>query len=97
MVISSMEDEDKSYIISRLHSFRRLAIPCLDETKCRDYLKVHFTMPADISLAKPTAAVVDPDKFVTIITICVCLIKPPIFSTSLPWQLVIYQQHCYNV
>ena len=72
MVICSKEDEDKSHIISRLHTFRRPVVPRLDEGACREYLKAHFTLPTDMdvsSQAPPTqcaAPTVDPDKLVAL-------------------------------
>ena len=71
VVICSKEDEDKSHIISRLHTFRRSVVPSLDENECRKYLKAHFTLPtkSDIIPAvlhrECSAAVVDPDKLAT--------------------------------
>ena len=73
VVICSKEDEEKSHIIYQLHNFERPEVPKLDERRCKEYLKTHFTLlPANIKAsfqAVPTgcaATVVDPDKLVTL-------------------------------
>ena len=72
VVICSKEDEDKSHIISRLHTFRRPVVPSLDENECRKYLEAHFTLPTELDLPQVlhteySAAVVDPDKLATLV------------------------------
>ena len=74
VVICSKEDEDKSHIISRLHTFRRPVVPKLDERGCREYLKAHFTVPTDVegssqAATQCAAAVVDPDKLVAVYSV----------------------------
>ena len=43
VIICSNEEEEKSHIISKLHSCRRPFAQKLDEDQCKRYLKTHFT------------------------------------------------------
>ena len=43
VIICSNEDEEKSHIISKLHSHKRPFALTLDSEQCQHYLKTHFT------------------------------------------------------
>ena len=43
VIICSNEEEEKSHIISKLHSCRRPFAQKLDTYQCQHYLKAHFT------------------------------------------------------
>jgi hypothetical protein len=43
VIICSNEEEEKSHIISKLHSCRRPFAQKLDTDQCQGYLKAHFT------------------------------------------------------
>ena len=73
MIICSNEEEEKSHIISKLHSCRRPFSQIFDDEQCQDYLKAHFTGKVE-SLSSSTsqmqlvtASDVDYEKYVDII------------------------------
>ena len=73
VVICSKEDKEKSHIIYRLHNFERPEVPRLNERRCKEYLKAHFTLkhanikaPFQAVSTGCAATVVDPDKLVTL-------------------------------
>ena len=43
VIVCSNEEEEKSHIISKLHSCRRPFAQKLDTDQCQRYLKAHFT------------------------------------------------------
>ena len=64
MIICSNEDEDNSYMISKLQLYRRPVTILFPDDVCAEYLKAHFInchLIGDMELNIP-ASVVDPEK-----------------------------------
>ena len=57
MIICSNEEEDTSYIINKLHCFRREFTDTLDNDDYAGYLKQHFIIQSESA-----ASLVDDDK-----------------------------------
>ncbi len=69
VIVCSNEEENRSYILSRLHNFRRSVNPRLVIDDCRKYLQNHFIPDVNMetdSQTVPTsemyASSVDPEK-----------------------------------
>ena len=70
MIICSNEEEERSHIISKLHSHRRPFAQIYDTDQCQHYLKAHFTgqveslssFPSQMQLV--TASEVDYERYV---------------------------------
>lgn len=64
MIICSNEDEEKSHVITKLHSYRRPFPVTMDSEQCKRYLKAHFTRQVEsaaYSLIHP-ASEIDHEK-----------------------------------
>ena len=73
MIICSNEEEEKSHIISKLHSCRQPFSQIFDDEQCQDYLKAHFTGKVESlssftsQMQLVTASDVDYEKYINII------------------------------
>ena len=68
MIICSNEEEEKSHIISKLHSCKRPFAQTLDSEQCQHYLKTHFTgqVCSESSQMQPAmASIVDHERYNT--------------------------------
>ena len=69
MIICSNEDEEKSYIISKLQLFRKQCTAFADATKFQHYLKSHFTVETETQKQHGVvmaASIVDHEKYVPV-------------------------------
>ena len=70
VIICSNEEEEKSHIISKLHTHRRPFAQIYDTDQCQRYLKTHFTGEVESLSSSPsqmqlvTASEVDYEKYV---------------------------------
>ena len=70
VIICSNEEEEKSHIISKLHTHRRPFAQIYDTDQCQRYLKAHFTGEVESLSCSPsqmqlvTASEVDYEKYV---------------------------------
>ena len=69
MIVCSNEEEEKSYLISKLHVFRRPFVPANDLQDYKKYLAIHFTHRAqehenEFSSQDIAASSVDPEQYV---------------------------------
>ena len=70
MIICSKEDEEKSHIISKLHLYRRPAVPGYDKDSFKQYLVSHYVhsegeeedQEPDVEDAEVYASTVDLNK-----------------------------------
>ncbi len=61
MIVCSNEEENKSHILSRLHSYRRAVNPELEIDNCKCYLQKHFTSP--VSMDSENQVISTPDLY----------------------------------
>ena len=86
VIICSNEDEEKSFLISKLHLYKRQFVPQTDIQEFKNYLTIHFTKQSNKSMtlrheAETLASVVDQEKYVfkvfmlmTVITYLHCVL-----------------------
>jgi hypothetical protein len=85
VIICSNEEEEKSHIISKLHSCRRPFSQICDTKQCRSYLKAHFTgqveslSPSTSQMQLITASSVDYEKYVHITQ---CSMLPTLYPSN---------------
>ena len=67
VIICSNEDEEKSFLISKLHLYKRQFVPQTDIQEFKNYLTIHFTKQSYKTSrheAETLASVVDQEKYV---------------------------------